>query len=295
MNRISPILESEKFKIYLFVLIPMLFWSSHSVFAKYILAQGGGVFEIIFYRTLGAVLVFSFLLNPKRLLSYSYKVWIPGCIFFLNMVTFHYALDYLDAYIVMVLEASCFVFSFYFDRLMKKRVVLSKTAILFFIVGIALLIFNAFKAEGNLQLIGLVFAIATSVFLGVFNSTLYLVNENKDKNILVLAPMLLLSIPFVLLEGSHSVLGLTDIVLIIGVLGVLQTGLTVYCWTKASLYFSGTTLSLFFLLTLPGTFLTEWLILGVNFNILTLVASLLITLSVIKNVKSIQKNKSTKK
>ncbi len=289
MNSIKTNVNFEDYKIYLFVLIPMLFWSSHSVFAKYIMAHGGGVFEIIFYRSLGAMIVFSYMLNPRRLLTYSYKAWIPGFVFFLNMVMFHYALQYIDAYIVMVLEASCFVFSFYVDRLLKKRVTLSKPATIIFVIGLSLLLYQSLISESSLHLMGLAFAIVTSLFFGMFNSTLYLVSETKDKNILVMAPMFILSIPFFIYESSSSVLEVSDIMLIVIVLGAIQSGATIYCWTKASQYFSGTTLSLFFLLTLPGTLLTEWLILGVDFNVLMMSAALLITISVIINVKMIQR------
>ena len=292
-NSIKNCAKPENYKIYLFVLIPMLFWSSHSVFAKYIMAHGGGAFEVIFYRSLGAILVLSYMINPKRLLTHSYKAWIPGFVFFLNMVMFHYALQYIDAYIVMVLEASCFIFSFYVDRFLKQNATLSKPATIIFIIGISLLLYQSLTSESNLHLMGLAFAVVTSLFFGMFNSTLYLVSENKDKNILVMAPMFILSIPFFIYESSSSVLGFSDILLIVIVLGAIQTGATIYFWTKAALYFSGTTLSLFFLLTLPGTLLTEWLILGVDFNVLMISAALLITLSVIINVKTIQRTRSS--
>lgn len=55
-----------------------LYWSTHSVSAKYVLNQGMGVFELSVYKAFGAVLFFSLLCSYKNLSSHSYRKWIPG-------------------------------------------------------------------------------------------------------------------------------------------------------------------------------------------------------------------------
>ena len=273
-----------KLKIYFFILIPMLIWSTHSVFSKYVLSQGVGVFEIIFYKAIGALLVFSFLFSYRRLKSHTAEKWVPGLIFFVNAIAFGYALKYIDAYVVMVLETSCFIFSYLLDRFLKKQVRLSTVATIAFLAGVGILLsYGTFEGNATL-LMGVLLAIIASLTLGFFNSTLYLIADEKDKNVLIMLPMLVLSLPIALYEMTLSSLAYYEIFSLIMILGVLQTGVSIYFLTKASLHFSGTTLSIFFLLTLPGTFLTEWIFMSVNYNSLIILASFLIVLSVVLNV-----------
>ena len=262
----------------------MLIWSTHSVFSKYVLSQGVGVFEIILYKAAGALLVFSFLFSYQRLKSHTAEKWVPGLIFFVNAIAFGYALKYIDAYVVMVLETSCFIFSYVLDRFLKKQVRLSTVATIAFLVGVFILLsYDTFEGSATL-LIGILLAIIASVSLGFFNSTLYLVADEKDKNVLIMLPMLVLSLPIALYESTLSNLAYYEIFSLIMILGVFQTGVSVYFLTKAALHFSGTALSIFFLLTLPGTFLTEWFFMGIGFNGLIVLASCLIILSVVLNV-----------
>lgn len=262
----------------------MLLWSTHSVFSKYVLSQGVSVFEIILYKSIGGMLIFGYLFNVKRLRDYSFKKWIPGLILFLNAIAFGYALKYIDAYVVMVLETSCFVFSYLLDRVLKNKVKLSKVAMVAFVVGISILLSYGTLENNNTLLLGVFLAIIASITLGLFNSTLFLVRNDKDKNVLIMLPMLVLSLPIALYHGSASGLEIDNILSIIFILGVLQTGVTLYFLTKASNYFSGTTLSLFFLLTLPGTFVTEWIFMDVGFDKLIMLATFLIISSVVLNV-----------
>ncbi len=278
------------FKIYLYIMIPMLLWSTHSVFAKYILTQGVGVFEITLYKSLGAMLVFLYFFNVKKLISYPWIKWLPGVIFFVNSISFGYALKYIDAYVLMVLETSCFIFSYLLDRYLKKNVKLSAIAVIAFFIGISILLSYGTLNNNNELLIGILLAIIASVSLGFFNSTLFVIDENKDKNVLIMLPMILLSLPFALYEGSTSTVEFSNIILIVLIFGVVQTGGSIYFLTKASPYFSGTTLSIFFLLTLPGTFFVEWLFMGITFDYAVLMALFLIITSVVVNTFMVRKD-----
>lgn len=202
----------------------------------------------------------------------------------MNFIVFSYALKYIDAYIVMVLETSCFLFSFVFDRLMKRNVQLSKIATASFLVGFGILLSYGTLENNDSLVIGSIFAICASLTLGLFNSTLYLISDEKDKNLLIMLPILILCLPMGVYEITQSDTSLSNVVLIVVVLGFIQAGLPVYFLTKAASHFSGTTLSIFFLLTLPGTFLVEWLFMGVNSDSLIIAASLLIVSSVVINV-----------
>jgi drug/metabolite transporter (DMT)-like permease len=72
------------------------------------------------------------------------------------------------------------------------------------------------------------------------------------------------------------------------VVGLIQTGGAYILWARASRYFSGTRLSEFLLLTIPFTFLIEYLVLDVSINAWQIAGALLLILGAYINIRVYQ-------
>lgn len=205
----------------------------------------------------------------------------PGIFLFLNFITFNIALKFLNSYLVMIIEASSFVFSFLFAKLTKEKIKFYELSFLLFFLGILILSYDAMIKKSNILIIGLIFAVFTSLAFGLYNSTLKYIRESENKLFATIFPVFLLSIPFTFFELSgKEFLFLRAIVLII-VLGFILTAIPYSLWAEAGKHFSGFRLSEFFLLTLPGTFLIEYFWLGVSVSLFQIIASIILIFALI--------------
>lgn len=205
----------------------------------------------------------------------------PGIFLFLNFVTFNTALKYLNSYLVMIIEAGSFVFSFIFSRLTKEKIRFFKFSFLLFFVGISILSYDAISKKSDVLISGLVFAILTSLTFGLYNSTLKYIRKSENKLFVTIFPVFLLSLSFFFFELSGKEILFSRIVILIVVLGFILTAIPYSLWAEAGRHFSGFRLSEFFLLTLPGTFLIEYFWLGVSVNLFQIVASIILIFALI--------------
>jgi len=215
----------------------------------------------------------------------SLSEFLPGIFLFLNFVTFNTALKYLSSYLVMIIEASSFVFSFVFSKLTKEKIKFFKLSFLLFFVGISVLSYDAISKKSNVLVSGLIFAILTSLTFGLYNSTLKYIRKSENKLFVTILPVFLLSLPFFFFELGGKELPLSRILILATVLGFVLTAIPYSLWAEAGKHFSGFRLSEFFLLTLPGTFLIEYFWLGVSVNLFQIVASIILIFALILEVK----------
>lgn len=261
-------------------MIPIILWSSNPVVTRFLITRGSGVFELITYRSIGALFLSLFLFHRKdksnsKLFS-SFSELLPGIFLFLNFVAFNIALKYLSSYLVMIIEASSFVFSFLFARLTKEKIKFFKPSFLLYFLGIFLLLFDAKNKGSNTLVSGLIFAILASLTFGLYNSTLKYIRKNENKLFATVLPVFLLSLPFTILEFEEKMFLPLRVFNLIIILGFILTAVPYSLWAEAGKRFSGFRLSEFFLITLPGTFIIEYLWLGVSVSLFQIIASIIL-------------------
>ena len=176
----------------------------------------------------------------------------------------------------MIIEASSFVFSFLFAKLTKEKVKFYRLSFLLFFIGIFILSYDAIMKKSGIFILGLIFAVFTSLSFGLYNSTLKYIRESENKLFTTIFPVFLLSLPFTVIELSGREFLFSNVVILIIVLGFILTAIPYSFWAEASKYYSGFRLSDFFLLTLPGTFLIEFFWLGVSISLCQMIASIIL-------------------
>lgn len=216
----------------------------------------------------------------------------PGVFLFLNFITFNIALKYLNSYLVMIIEASSFVFSFLFAKLTKEKINFYKFSFLLFFLGILILSYDAIIKKSNILIIGLIFAVFTSLAFGLYNSTLKYIRESENKLFVTILPVFLLSLPFTFFELRGKEILFSRVILLIIVLGFILTAIPYSLWSEAGKHFSGFRLSEFFLLTLPGTFLIEYFWLGVSVSLFQIIASFILIFALILDEIYLHKTKN---
>ncbi len=274
-----------------YALLPILFWSSHAVFIKFsVLINNIGVSEMNVYRTI-PILILGFIIAGRKSLGIGHiKELIPGVLLALNFYTFNLALKYIDAYLLIIIESSCFIFSILYDRIARTNTKFSIFALLSFIAGSGILIFEAVSRQNNLLLLGVIVALAVSMTFGLYNSTLHLIENKKNKLLLMMLPVFLLNLPFAFGEVVSKEFRWMPVLLSVGISGIFQTLFPYILWSKATRFFSGIKLSEFMLLSIPGTFIVEYFTLGVSPGLLQIVASGVLLLATVFNIHFIAKN-----
>jgi len=266
------------------VAIPLALWSAHAVLSRALLLDGCGAFELLFYRSLGALLFGMALLGGNPFANLKGILSPPGLLCVANFICFNMALKYISGYLVMILETSCFVFSLLYSLARRRKANVCVPAIALYLLGLGLLYWKA-GGHGNADLMkGLFWGILVSATFGLFNSTLGGDSGKTPKLYAIMAPCFVFSAPAAAWGFSLKLPSAFSALLAIAVLGVLFTGAAYYFWSKAAERFSGLRLSELFLLTLPGTFLIEWLFLGVKIEPLELSASAILILATALNI-----------
>jgi len=181
----------------------------------------------------------------------------------------------------MIIEASSFVFSFLFAKLTKEKVKFYRLSFLLFFIGIFILSYDAIMKKSGIFILGLIFAVFTSLTFGLYNSTLKYIRESENKLFATIFPVFLLSLPFTVIELSGREFLFSNVVILIIVLGFILTAIPYSFWAEASKYYTGFRLSEFFLLTLPGTFLIEFFWLGVSVSLFQIIASIILIFALI--------------
>lgn len=192
----------------------------------------------------------------------------------------------------MIIEASSFVFSFLFAKLMKEKIKFYKFSFLLFFLGILILSYDAIIKKSSILIIGLIFAVFTSLAFGLYNSTLKYIRESENKLFVTILPVFLLSLPFTFFELRGKEILFSRVILLIIVLGFILTAIPYSLWSEAGKHFSGFRLSEFFLLTLPGTFLIEYFWLGVSVSLFQIIASFILIFALILDEVYLHKTKN---
>ncbi len=274
-----------------YALLPILFWSSHAVFIKFSVNLNNiGVFEMNIYRTI-PIVILGLIVAGKNSFKISHpRDLIPGVFLAINFYTFNYALKFIDAYLLIIIESSCFIFSIIYDRLAKQNTKFSWAALLLFVFGSAILLIEAFIRQDKVMIIGVLVALIVSMTFGLYNSTLYLIENRPNKLLLMMAPILLTSIPFVFPEVSVKPFKVEIVLLTMLISGIFQTLFPYLLWSKATKYFSGIKLSEFLLLSIPGTFIVEYFTLKISPSKFQIAASLILILATVFNIIFIARN-----
>jgi len=269
----TPNSASWPFPPWLCAALPLALWSMNAVISRALLLHGSGAFDVLCWRALGGIAFGVLLLRCNPFSNMKAVFTMAGLFCVLNLICYNMALKYINAYLVMVLETSCFIFSMAYSLCRRERVHICKLAVAFFAIGLALLYINAAKQENANLLLGLFWGILCSATFGLLNSTLGSVDKSVPKVFAISVPCFLASLPVAAWDSANAAPSLVDSLVALGILGVLCTGAAYHFWGKASEHYSGVSLSMLFMLTLPGTFLTELIFLKMPLCALELAAS----------------------
>lgn len=259
-------MPQPSYKNFIYAALTIMIWSTHAVYGKSLLQSGAGVFELIFYRSLGGLLLALFINKGRINWQGPISEWVPGTALFFNFIAFNAALKFINGYLVIVLEATAFMFSILIDRFFHKKKSTSVFAILFFTFGIGLLLREGLALSEKNLLIGMGLALTAAFTFAIRNAAMQLLSDEPHKVQMIFWPIFLLSIPFAFQDVISSPLNFYEVLLTIALFGIVQSGLANFFWLKAGQGISGSVLSLVFLLTIPGTFLTEWSWLGIDLS-----------------------------
>ena len=276
-------IDKKSYVKWIYIVIPLILWSSHAVFIRFLVNNDVGIFELISYRSIAPLILGIILAGKTSFRIRSLRDFAPGFILLFNFLVFNTALKYIDAYLLIIMESSCFVFSLIFDRLLKMNPFFSRYSFAIYIGGISILLIDALTNRNIFMYKGLFFAFLVSASFGLFNSTLHFIGDRKNKLVLMMLPMFLVCLPFSLMRfgsmpdtSTGYIQIIQNLLLIILISGVFQTAIPYLFWSKAAGEFAGVKLSEFSLITIPGTFIVEYLTLGVSINIYQIAASLLL-------------------
>lgn len=267
-----------------FVAVPLSLWSVHAVFSRMLMLDGRGAFEVLFLRSLGAILFGVAILRTHPFPSWKIFCTLPGIFCVTNFICFNLALKYLNSYLVMILETSCFVFSLLFSLLARDRFRVYYPAVGLYLLGLGLLCWNVSGHHNPDLAIGLFWGIMTAATFGCLNSTLRRTPGNAPTLYALMAPCLIFSIPVTIMEYVVRPPELLPLLFVILVLGVVLTGVSYYFWGKAAQHFPGVRLSELFLLTLPGTFLVEYVFLDMHITLLEFGAATILIVATALNL-----------
>lgn len=264
----------------IFTGIPIILWASQAVLMKALLHNDFGSWMIIFMRSTGALLLAFVLARgrvkmPRKPISY-----LPGLFLAINFVVFNQALYFIDAYLLMVIETLSLLMGVAIDRVLRVPVTIPPASVGLALAGTAVLFWDAGFAEASPAMLGLALGLATALTFAFFNCTLRFVEHDSDSLISLMLPIAILSLPFAVGEALTNPPPVLQVLAAFAVVGVLQTGVTYLLWAKAGRIFSGTVLCQLTLLTIPLTFGIEAAFLNISIDVLQIVASLLVVLSI---------------
>lgn len=274
---------------YLYIAGPILLWSTQAVLVKSLMSGSVGVFELNVYRAAGALLLGIIYCREESFKDITLKDLVPGTALALNLVAFNAALKFIDAYLLIIIEACCFAFSYLVDRLLRQRVRFSPAILVLYLGGVAFLVIDGLFKQSLAQFGGLFLALLASFFFGAFNATLRFTGGKKNSLVLVMLPVLALNLPAGIWQQDFQALP-RDVGSMLLVVGLVQTGSAYILWSLASRFFSGTRLSEFLLLTIPLTFAVEYLALDVSIDAWQVAGSALLIVAAYINIRVYKDN-----
>ena len=71
---------------WLLVIIPVIMWSSHAVFIRFLVNNEVGVLELVTYRALAPLLIGLLMCGKSSLRTDSLKEWVPGLVLLFNFL-----------------------------------------------------------------------------------------------------------------------------------------------------------------------------------------------------------------
>lgn len=204
-------------------------------------------------------------------------------------MAFNLALRHIDAYLLMVIETSSMVLGLAIDRLLRTPVKVSRWGLAVGCVGIGLLSVDALRSASTVVWVGLFFAALTALTFALFNCTLRYLTSKSDALLPLMLPIVLVCLPMAWGEMARRPdVPWRDMLLAIAVVGVIQTGVVYILWARASAHFVGSVLCQISMLTIPLTFLLEYLFLDLTVNLLQIAASGALAVAVLANVRQRQ-------
>jgi drug/metabolite transporter (DMT)-like permease len=264
--------------------VPLLLWSSQAVFMKSLLRGAVGSLELSLYRSAGALLLGLLLLRGPHRLPRRLPAYLPGVFLALNFITFNYALRAIDAYLLMVIETTSMFIGIAVDRALRVPTRIWWPAVALAGAGVVLLALDAGRSPHSAAPLGLLLAAATALTFALFNCTLRCLPAGNSQLATLMLPVLLLCLPPALLEIDTQALDWRRSLVALLVVGAVQTGVVYLLWARASAFFSGSALCQISMVTIPLTFIMEYLFLDLQPNMLQVVASAVLALAVLLNV-----------